>query len=137
VDFANSLDGKTGWILNNDIVDGSQPKPMTLIGSDLSTVSNCANPRWIEHNGLVKNVVNKCMFTLYIEKICPDNNERQWVVNGRWQSKKNEGFALLLKRRQFKFGSLAMAFPPCSRILLSRKIMWLKSMRMFGPFLLQ
>jgi hypothetical protein len=69
MDFADGLDGKIGWILNNDIVDGSRPKPMTLIGSDLSTVSNCADPRWIEHNGLVKNMVNKCMFTLYIKKL--------------------------------------------------------------------
>jgi hypothetical protein len=51
--------------------------------------------------------------------------------------KKNEGFALLLKQRQIKFGSFAMAFPTHSRILLSRKIVWLESMRIFGPFLLQ
>jgi hypothetical protein len=71
VDFANGLDGKIGWIVDNDVVDGSQPKPMMLIGSDLSTAMNCANPRWIKHNGLVKNGVNKPMFTLYIEKNYP------------------------------------------------------------------
>ncbi len=137
MDFADSLDGKLGWIVDNDIVDGRQPKPMMLVGSNLSTMKNCANPQWIEHNGLVENRVNKRMFTLYIEKISPDNNEGQLVVDGYWQSKKNEGFALLLKQRQIKFGSLAMAFPPSSRILLSRKIVWLESMRIFGPFLLQ
>jgi hypothetical protein len=72
----------------------------------------------------------------WVKKISPDNDEGQWVVDGCQQSKKNEGFALLLKRRQIKFGSFAMAFPPCSRILLSRKIVWLESMRIFGPFLL-
>jgi hypothetical protein len=79
---------------------------MTLIGSNLSTMTNRANPRWIEHNSSVKNGVNKCMFTLYIEKIAlitmkgnglsmvvdkkisPDNDEGQWVVDGPWQSKK-------------------------------------------------
>jgi hypothetical protein len=69
MNFANGLDGKIGWIVNNDIVDGSQPKPMTLIGSNLLTVMNRANPRSIEHNGLVKNGVNKRLFTLYIKKL--------------------------------------------------------------------
>jgi hypothetical protein len=68
VDFANGLDSKIGWIIDNAIVDGSQPNPMMLIGSNLSTTTNRANPRWIAHNGLVKNRVNKHMFTLYIEK---------------------------------------------------------------------
>jgi hypothetical protein len=72
-----------------------------------------------------------------VKKISPANNEGQWVVNGCWQSKQNEGFALLLKQRQIKFGSLVMAFPNCSRILLSRKIVWLESIRTFGLFLLQ
>ncbi len=88
MDFADGLDSKIGWIVNNDIVDGSQPKPMRSIRSDLSTATNRANPRFIEHNGFVKNSVNKRMFTLYIKKISPDNNEGQWVVNGRWQSKR-------------------------------------------------
>jgi hypothetical protein len=35
----------------------------------------------------------------WVKKISPDNNDGQWVVDGHWQSKKNEGFALLLKRR--------------------------------------
>jgi hypothetical protein len=68
VDFAGCLDGKIGRIVDIDVVDGSQPKPMTLIGSNLLTATNRANPRWIKHNGLVKNGVNKRMFTLYIEK---------------------------------------------------------------------
>jgi hypothetical protein len=38
------------------------------------------------------------MFTLYIKKnISPDNDGGQWVVDGPWQSKKNESFVLLLK----------------------------------------
>jgi hypothetical protein len=97
VDFANGLDSKIGWIINNDVIDGSQPKPITLIGSNLSTATNRAYPRWIKHNGLVKNGVNKRMFTLYIYRISPDNDAWQWVVDGCWRSKRNEGFALLLK----------------------------------------
>ncbi len=69
MDFANGLDGKIGWIVGDDLVDGSRSKPMTLIGSNLLTATNCANPQWIEHNDLVKNGVNKRMFTLYIEKL--------------------------------------------------------------------
>jgi hypothetical protein len=67
VDFANGLHGKIGWIIEDDVVDCSQPKPMTLIGSNLLTATNRADPRWIEHNSSVKNGVNKRMFTLYIE----------------------------------------------------------------------
>jgi hypothetical protein len=37
--------------------------------SDLSTGMNRANPQWIEHNGSVKNRVNKHMFTLCINKL--------------------------------------------------------------------
>jgi hypothetical protein len=33
----------------------------------------------------------------WVKKISPDNDEGQWVVDGCRQSKKNEGFALLLK----------------------------------------
>jgi hypothetical protein len=44
MDFADGLDGKIGWIVNNDVIDGSESKPMTLIGSNLSTAMNRANP---------------------------------------------------------------------------------------------
>ncbi len=71
MDFADGLDGKIGWIVDDDVIDGSQPKPMTSIGSNLSTATNCSNPQLIKHNGLVKNGVHKRMFTLYIEKNLP------------------------------------------------------------------
>ncbi len=69
MDFANGLQGKIGWIVDDDVVDGIRPKPMMLIGSDLPTATNRANPRWIKHNGSFKNRVNKHMFTLYIKKL--------------------------------------------------------------------
>jgi hypothetical protein len=48
----------------------------------------------------------------WVKKISPDNDEGQWVVNGCQKSKKNEGFALLLKQAYFNSLAISEWFPP-------------------------
>ncbi len=77
------------------------------------------------------------IFTFWCEKISLDNDARQWVVDGHWQSKKEWGFALLTKRRQIKIWVFGHGFPTqniSKKNSAVKENVWLVPMRIFGLF---
>ena len=71
------------------------------------------------------------------EKISLNNNESQWIVDNRWQAKKQWQITIPPRWEAIGIWFSAMVFPPCRRNSAIKKNVRLKWMRFFGHFLFQ